>query len=216
MGKLVDLTGQSFGRWTVLNREGKKGGFVSWLCRCECGKRNVVASNSLRTGNSKSCGCYTLEKITTHGKNKNYVIAPEYKTWHMMVQRCTNPNNDGYGDYGGRGIKVCDRWLNFEDFYADMGDRPSLKYSLDRIDNNGNYEPSNCRWATQTDQSRNQRLRIDNTSGHKGIRWESRRSKWRTYINVNGKQIFIGHFDSLPEAVDARKQAEIKYWNTAS
>lgn len=120
---------------------------------------------------------------------------PEYQSWHHMVQRCTNPNNDRYHSYGGRGIKVCKEWLQFKQFYADMGKRPK-GYSIDRIDNNLGYFKENCRWATQTEQSRNRGLNKNNKTGIKGIFWAKRDQKYRVDIKVNYKSYFIGFFQA--------------------
>lgn len=139
----------------------------------------------------------------------------EKQRWKSIIDRCTNPNNKFYMDYGGRGIKVCDRWLNsYDDFREDIGPRPSGNHSLDRIDNNGDYEPSNCRWATQTIQLRNTRPQKRNTSGVKGVTFEKSRRKWKAFIStgVDKNPVNLGRFDSLEEAAEARRDAEIKYW----
>ncbi len=131
-----------------------------------------------------------------------------------MKLRCTSPNNPSYKNYGGRGIKVCDRWMGREGFLRfveDMGERPE-GMTLDRIDNDGNYEPSNCRWANRSVQSFNGRLPKNNKSGHKGVFWKSRESKWCSVIGVNGKTITLGRYKILEDAVEARKAAEIKYY----
>lgn len=157
MGKLIDLTGQKFGRLLVLSRASNKGNHTRWSCQCECGNTTIVQSNNLKSSNTKSCGCLNLDNITKHG----YSDTVEYHVWENMKARCYNPNHPEYHRYGARGIKICKQWFNsFENFYKDLGMRPSSKYSLDRIDNNGNYESSNCRWTTakiQTDNRRNTR-----------------------------------------------------------
>lgn len=159
MGKFIDLTGQKFGRLTVLECSGRnKHGSAIWLCRCACGNGKVIHGGSLRNGSSKTCGCSHSELATqlnlVHGKHGT----PEYRAWKAMITRCTNPNAANYSYYGGKDVCVCERWRHsFENFYADMGQKPTSKHSLDRIDANGNYEPSNCRWATTGVQRINRR-----------------------------------------------------------
>ena len=138
----------------------------------------------------------------------------EYNVYYHMRARCLNPNNKDYHHYGGRGIKVCDRWLDsVVSFYQDMGERPSLKHSIDRINNNGNYEPSNCRWATQTEQAANQRLRKDNSSGVRNVSWHKELSKWqadfRPKKDSKAKRRYLGVFDSVKEAAKAINDAEL-------
>jgi len=152
-----DLRNQVFDRLTVIECVGtNERNNLLWKCQCECGNIAIIVSCSLLSRMTKSCGCYGREQSrienTTHGKSKS----SEYRIWSGIIQRCTNPNNNRYSDYGGRGITVCDRWLKFENFYADMGDRPD-GMSIDREDNDGNYEPDNCRWATDEEQRYNKR-----------------------------------------------------------
>jgi len=156
--KKLNLIGQKFGRLTVISPAEKKGKHYRWNCMCECGGATIAATTSLRQGNTKSCGCYQREMAADahikHGKSKTV----EYSTWLRMKIRCYSKNGQSYSEYGGRGIRVCDRWMDsFEEFLADMGDRPDGKDSIDRIDNDKGYEPTNCRWATAKEQARNTR-----------------------------------------------------------
>lgn len=161
---LPDLTGQRFTRLLVLRpslpvfMSGKLR--PAWKCLCDCGKTAICLGESLRTNHTKSCGCLHLEKNRTnnllHGHNRVGKRSPEYKSWDAMTQRTSNPNFIDYKNYGGRGIAVCERWRKFENFLADMGARPD-GMSLDRINNDGNYEPGNCRWATRMQQRQNAR-----------------------------------------------------------
>lgn len=161
MGKLVDITGQVFGRWTVVERSPEnKHGKPAWVCLCECGNVATIAGSVLRMGESRSCGCYSREvsaknlrrAATKHGMHST----PEYFRWMSMKLRCYCKTHYAYPRYGGRGITVCDRWRhNFENFIADIGERPTDKHSLDRINNDGDYEPNNVRWATAKEQANN-------------------------------------------------------------
>lgn len=164
MCKLIDMTGQRFGRYTVLERNGVGAhGMAAWLCECDCGVRKTVVGNNLRQGNVVSCGCYQKEVATRNGvatKKHGEARTPTYKTWIAMKARCFNPSDHAYGQYGGRGITVCERWTNsYELFLEDMGRRPRGT-SIERIDVNGNYEPQNCVWATPKQQTRNRRCTI--------------------------------------------------------
>ncbi|MEX0779226.1 MAG: hypothetical protein WD037_05805 [Balneolales bacterium] len=211
--KLIDLTGKRFGEWIVVNKGMcNKYGNIYWNVKCDCGTERSVQSHALRSGNSKSCGCSgrksQADKIKKHGRTKT----TEYNIWNGMIRRCTNPKNKDYNRYGGRGIKVCTRWRNsFELFYSDMGDRPSLNHSIDRIDNNGNYELSNCKWSTWEEQNKNKRLpkKIKtNTSGHTGVYQIKSTKKWAAELRVGGKLKYIGCFKNIQEAVQARDQKE--------
>ena len=153
--------GDTFGRWTVISgkvRESSKHPY-KLLCRCSCLSEKLVRPEKLRNGSSKSCGCLRDQRLTTHGMTSTSVRkdSHEYWIWNMVVQRCTNPNVGNWKDYGGRGITVCAEWLTYDGFYADMGARPSLGHSLERIDNSQGYSKSNCKWATRLEQAKNKR-----------------------------------------------------------
>lgn len=165
---MEDLTGRVFGRLTVLSM-GKKNGRTACTSLCECGNETVSYPCQLLKGRKKSCGCWHLERLaqnmTTHGKS----YSKTYSAWAGMVQRCTNPKIHNFRRYGGRGISVCGKWLSFEGFFEDMGDCPERTMSLDRIDVNGNYEPSNCRWATVLEQANNRRDNVNITFNGKTL-----------------------------------------------
>jgi hypothetical protein len=164
-----------------------------------CGKEFKGNTYDIKRNKQKSCGC--LRGIPHHlSKHKLY------HTWANMVGRCTNPNKGSYATYGARGITICEEWLDVKKF-IEWADSTYIEgMTLDRIDNDGNYEPSNCRWATNTEQTINQRRRYNNTSGYVGVCWSKVKGKWVSRIQMAGKDKWIGSFKTLEEAVQARDQ----------
>ena len=164
--KSIDVSGMRFSMLVAKHIVGKRGGTNLWLCQCDCGNETTAIATSLRRGEKKSCGCKKRmarkprpdlseanKKRATHAMTNSST----YSSWKSMKARCLNPTDKDYENYGGRGIRVCDRWLkSFIDFHADMGDRPKGK-TIDRINNDGDYEPNNCKWSTPKEQGNNKR-----------------------------------------------------------
>lgn len=160
-----DLSGARFGRLTVLFRDNADRQNVRWMCLCDCGNKKSIRGDHLKRGETTSCGCYSREVASKRerGKTQRRYRSPEYNAWYHMIARCENPSDSRFYRYGARGIKVCERWKGekgFLNFMNDMGARPGEKYSLDRINNDGNYEPSNCKWSTVVEQANNKSKNI--------------------------------------------------------
>lgn len=157
--KFIDIEGQKFNRLLVLGfKESLPNSFQIWFCLCDCGNITTAESYKMRSGHTKSCGCFRKERGVMlakqhikHGKEGSRI----YRVWVGILQRCFNPKTIGWVRYGGRGISVCDKWLQFEGFYEDMGEPPNDRMQIDRINNDGDYEKSNCRWATFKQQYNN-------------------------------------------------------------
>lgn len=211
MGKFIDLTDKKFTRLKVVKRDiDNKNGHATWICECDCGNKLSVNGSKLRNGRIKSCGCLRRESPITHNMSHTRL----YGIWHGMRERCRNINKEYYDRYGGRGVSVCEEWENnFQAFYDwAIVNGYSDKLSIDRIDNDGNYEPNNCRWTTQSIQCQNQGIKSNNLSGIKGVSWDKSRNKWVARITLQYKQIHIGYFESIQDAEIARIDAELKYW----
>lgn len=208
-GRPKDLTGRSFGRLVVKGMHSKRtysfGTRYFWLCKCACGTESIVFSGDLAAGHTTSCGCFRRDAAFTHGRTRT----PEYRAWAAMIQRCENPKAANFAAYGGRGIAVCDRWKDFQNFLADMGERPAPELSIERKDNDRGYEPDNCKWATRSEQAHNTRVYRNNKSGASGVFWDGTRKKWVAAVQVNGKQTWLGAFDTAEKAIAARKEFSI-------
>ena len=163
MSTPIDMTGQVFERLTVVERVRDAKGRLAWRTACSCGREIVLTAGALRCGRYRSCGCWNRERVTLantrHGAaSKRAGVRPEWQAWADAKQRCDNPRNRNFHNYGGRGIRMSDEWAaSFEVFFAEVGPRPGPEYSLDRLDTNGHYESGNCRWATDPEQRRNRR-----------------------------------------------------------
>lgn len=170
-----DLTGRKYGRLTAIKSvERDKNNHYKWLCRCECGNEKIIYAHSLRNDVTKSCGCLSKEIISEVNSTHGMTDTPIHYSWLFMRGVCNNSNNKQYKDYGGRGITICDRWLKFENFYEDIGERPSKDHRFGRKDVNGNFELSNCKWVTIKEQNNNKQnkvLLIIDEKIHSKIEW---------------------------------------------
>ena len=182
---------------------------------CECGNITQSTIQNVKRGASKSCGCVkdknAADRFRSHGLRDH----PMYHTWNSMMQRCFNPKNTAYCYYGGAGITVCDRWADkhtgISNFIEDMGPRPA-GLTLDRVDVKGSYCKENCRWVDMSHQGFNRGIQKNNTSGVTGVEWKSRRGKWAASIKKNGEYISLGYFENFDDAVEKRREAELKYF----
>ena len=217
MGSFIDLTGKQFGKLTVINRAGTDHcKHVIWNCICDCGNKKILRSNNLRSHHQQSCGCETsniLSKLSKkHGHNTDFNgKSSTYNSWDNMNQRCRNPKNTNYPRYGAKGITVCERWMGingFVNFLSDMGEKPTPKHSIDRIDTNKGYYPENCRWATRKEQHRNKNNniwyeyngeRLILTDWSKKLKTSS--NSLKEHINKHGIESAYAHFSNKQVSV---------------
>lgn len=207
-----DLVGKKFGKLTVVKSAGEnktKTGktYVYWSCLCDCGTEVILVGYKLKQGRSNCCGC---------NSNKGYSKHPVYSIYNAMRSRCYNTSNADYYNYGSRGIKVCDRWLEprgvgFMNFLSDMGEKQDGD-ELDRICPDKDYEPSNCRWVKESLQAFNKRISKTNTSGRTGVQWSKQKNKWEVSIGFNSKRIYLGVAETFEDACRIRDSAEIEYY----
>jgi hypothetical protein len=188
---IIDISGFVFGYLTAIKRLESKNRKSFWICECRCGKSCIIYLANLRNGHSKSCGCLRIEKMaaiaTSHGHAKNGQTSSEYNSWANMKERCLNENHPQYRHWGGRGIKICQRWHSFDNFLADMGPKPSSLHSIDRHPNqNGDYEPGNSRWATMKEQQANR-------TNNRWLEYEGKKmlmTHWATLFGVSPAAVF--------------------------
>lgn len=223
MGRIFDRSGDVVNGITFLEPSGKckRGVRTMWLCKCHCGKEFRVVATSITSGNSKSCGCRSranYKGINKGKKNAGYKHGETktrlYGIWKDMRLRCNNENNQAYNYYGAKGIEVCEEWegsyISFREWALSSGYEDNL--TIDRIDVYGNYEPSNCKWSNRREQVQNRGTHKNSKSGVNGVTWNKVNKNWGSRITNNYKSIGLGSYENLEDAIEARRQGEIKYW----
>lgn len=210
----LDVTGERYGRLVGVKTTASHNGHTLWLWQCDCGNKKKIPLVNVRMGYTKSCGCLNLERVTKHGLSKHWL----YSTYCGIKGRCNNTNYKRYKDYGGRGVKCS--FQSFQEFYlyvTKLENYNKVKeqgLTINRINNDGNYEKGNLEWSTQSKQEANKRLSKNNTSGYEGVSFCKRNSRWYAMLAVKGRNPYIGCYKTKDEAIGARKKAEQKYRST--
>lgn len=209
--KSIDLVGKVFGRLTVLREvERDDHNNRKWLCVCNCplGSEVIVYGHNLKSGVTEGCGCNQVIRSSKINTKHGLSAHPLFNVWHNMVQRCHNPNSVPYKDYGGRGIEVCDRWREYpENFIEDMYPTFQKGLVLDRANNDGNYEPDNCRWVTSEQNNLNKRGWSNSSSKYKGVGWHKKINKWQARIKKGGRYCHLGYFSDEGQAAKVYNSA---------
>lgn len=202
MGQKIDLSGKKFGYLTIISEGDRDNdGNIKWNCLCDCGNTTQVRSNLLRRGTTVSCGCYQRKQAGLINRKHGLYKHPLYLVHAKMKARCYDPKQAGYYRYGGRGITICQRWLSsFEDFYEDVVVGYEKGLQLDRINNNGNYEPDNVRWVTPQQNGFNKGAETTSSSKYKGVSWCNSRNNWVVQISRKGKKKTSKRFESEVDA----------------
>lgn len=202
-----NLKGKRFSRLVVLSFYEKRGYLNVWKIQCDCGKINIAYQSNILTGKTKTCGCGVGEAASTHRMSNSKV----YHIWEQIIQRCTNKNHVAFKYYGGRGIKICEEWLVFENFYKDMGE-PKEKEQIDRIDCELGYFKNNCRWTTISINSHNVRSHKNSLSKYKGVTKGANKNKWLSQICKDGKRFYLGTFETEELAAEAYNKKAIELY----
>ena len=205
------FVGQRFGRLVVTQLDAIKelSGPRLCACVCDCGVTTYATPYKLRAGHKQSCGCLVRDRLRARQTKHGRYYEPEYRVWSNMHKRCNDPRYARwYGD-----VRICERWASYDAFLEDVGRKPAPTATLDRIDPKGHYKPTNVRWTTRAVQSRNTKTHCTSKTGERGVSWSKAKNKWRAAIYADNKQKHLGYFNTMEEAVAARRLGEQQYWS---